>query len=72
VRVKLLKFVIAKAKAKIIESKRGNKILLLNNFKFFIGLVNPSDKNIRWRCIKKSCSAKVYTDDKYEYEVLSC
>jgi len=51
----------AKAKAKIIESKRGNKILLLNNFEFFIGLVNTSDKNIRWRCIKKNCSAKVYT-----------
>jgi hypothetical protein len=26
--------------AKVIESKRGNKILVLNNFKFFIGSVN--------------------------------
>jgi len=36
--MKLLKFIMAKAKAKIIESKRRNKILLLNNFKFFIGI----------------------------------
>lgn len=46
------------AEAKIIESKRGNKILLLNNFKFFIGSVNTSNKNIRWRCIKKVVSQK--------------
>jgi hypothetical protein len=26
--------------AKVIESKRGNKTLVLNNFKFFIGSVN--------------------------------
>jgi len=48
----------AKAKAKIIESNSGNKILLLNNFKFFIGSVKTSDKNIRWRCIKKKLFRK--------------
>jgi hypothetical protein len=52
--------------AKVTESKRGNKTLVLNNFTFFIGSVNKSNENIRWRCIKKNCFAKVYNDNKNE------
>jgi len=52
--------------AKVIESKCGNKTLILDNFKFFIGSVNKTNENIRWRCIKKSCFEKVYTDNNYE------
>lgn len=52
--------------AKVIESKRGNKTLILENFKFFIGSVNKANKNIRWRCNEKSCFAKVYTDNNYQ------
>lgn len=42
------------------------KTLVINNFKFFIGSVNKSNENIRCRCIKKSCFAKVYTYNKNE------
>lgn len=37
------------AMIKIIESKCGNKILLVNNFNFFIGSVNTNNgNNILW------------------------
>jgi len=47
----------------IIESNRGKKQLILNNFKFRIGSCNKG--LIRWRCITKNCTAKVYTDENY-------
>lgn len=45
----------------IIESNRGKKQLILNNFKFRIGSSNKG--LIRWRCTTKNCTAKVYTDE---------
>lgn len=45
----------------IIESNRGKKQLILNNFKFRIGSSNKG--LIRWWCTTKNCTAKVYTDE---------
>ncbi|KAL4126651.1 hypothetical protein QTP88_010860 [Uroleucon formosanum] len=46
-----------------IESKRGQPLLVLNNYKFCIGSVNKSTGLSRWQCITKYCKAKVYTEN---------
>jgi len=45
----------------IIESNRGKKQLILNNFKFRIGSCNKG--LIRWRCTTKNCTSRIYTDE---------
>jgi hypothetical protein len=47
----------------IIESNRGKKQLILDNFKFLISSCYKGF--IRWRCTTKNCPAKVYTDENY-------
>lgn len=47
----------------IIESNRGKKQLVLNNFKFWISSCNEEFRYtiIRCQCLTKNCMAKVYT-----------
>jgi hypothetical protein len=47
----------------IIESNRGKKQLILDNFKFRIGSCNK--ELIHWRGTTKNYTAKVYTNENY-------
>jgi len=44
----------------IIESSRRKQILLDNNFKFYVASELKSGE-VKWRCNKKTCIAKIYT-----------
>lgn len=52
----------AKMDLRSMISEKGNKLLLLNNFKFSKAHVAKCGK-IRWRCINRKCSSKIYTSD---------
>jgi len=52
----------------IIESNRGKKQLILNNFKFRIGLCNK--EFIHWRCTTNNCTKKVYTNE--SIKIIKC
>jgi len=45
-----------------LESKRGGRIVLYNNFKYNFGSTNKKDNSTRWRCVTRTCDAKLYTD----------
>jgi hypothetical protein len=49
----------------IIESNRGKKQLILDNFIHQIGSCNNG--LIHWLCSTKNCTAKVYTDENYTF-----
>jgi len=49
--------------AEFIESNRGKTLLVIDNYKFSIGSVNKKNNSKRWRCIKRDCHAKVYTEN---------
>lgn len=46
---------------KCMISEKGHKLLLLNNFKFSKAHVAKCGK-IRWRCVNRKCSSKIYTE----------
>jgi hypothetical protein len=41
-------------------SEKGKMLLVVNQFKFSQAHI-AKDGKIRWRCVKRDCSAKVYT-----------
>lgn len=49
--------------AEFIESNRGKTLLVIDNYKFSIGSVNKKNNSTRWRCIKRDCHTKVYTQN---------
>lgn len=44
-----------------LESKRGKKMIVFNKYKYNFGSENITTGLIRWRCIKRICSTKIYT-----------
>lgn len=42
-------------------SEKGKQLLVINNYKFCINHVSKQNV-VTWRCIKKTCVAKVYTE----------
>ncbi|KAF0687813.1 Uncharacterized protein FWK35_00035060 [Aphis craccivora] len=55
--------------AKIISSKRDNPQIIINNFKFHKAYEGVN--KVRWRCINKSCKAKVFTKTNVYTEILN-
>jgi hypothetical protein len=45
-----------------LESKRGGRMVLYNNFKYNFGSNNKKDNSTRWRCVTRTCDAKLYID----------
>lgn len=43
-------------------SEKGKKLLVLNNYKFSKAHTSKCGK-IRWRCVNRKCSAKIFTAD---------
>jgi hypothetical protein len=54
-------------------SEKGKMLLVVNQFKFSQAHI-AKDGKIRWRCVKRECSAKVYTQisDKTNSVVVVC
>jgi hypothetical protein len=47
---------------KFLESKRGGRMVLYNNFKYNFGSTNKKNHFTRWRCVTRTCDVKLYTD----------
>lgn len=47
---------------KFLESKRGGRMVIYKHFKFNFGSTNKKDGSTRWRCVTRTCDAKLYTD----------
>lgn len=45
-----------------LESKRGCRMVLYNNFKYNFGSTSKKDGSTRWRCVTRTCSALIYSD----------
>lgn len=41
-------------------SEKGNKLIVINNFKFSKAHISKCGK-IRWRCVNRKCMAKIFT-----------
>jgi hypothetical protein len=48
-----------------LESKKGGHMVLYNNFKY--NRLIKKDNSTRWRCVTRTCDAKLYTDKKYAF-----
>ncbi|KAE9524590.1 hypothetical protein AGLY_014640 [Aphis glycines] len=49
--------------AMFIKSKRDKDIVSFTNFKYNFASKNVSTDEIRWRCVKRTCSATLYTSN---------
>ena len=47
--------------AVFLKTKRDKDMVIFNNYKYNFGLNNVNTCEIRWRCVKRSCSATFYT-----------
>lgn len=45
----------------IIKSKRDKDMLTFNKYKYNFASKNKTTREIRWRCVKRTCSATLYT-----------
>lgn len=45
----------------VMYSQNNKKLLVVNNFKYFLHYKSKKSNLITWRCIDKKCSSKVYT-----------
>jgi hypothetical protein len=52
-------------------SEKGKMLLVVNQFKFSQAHI-AKDGKIRWRCVKRECSAKVYTQMSYKTNSVVC
>ncbi|KAF0758515.1 FLYWCH-type domain-containing protein [Aphis craccivora] len=48
--------------AKFIESNRGKRMLVFENYKFSFAYTKL-DGTMRWKCVIRSCSIKLYTNE---------
>jgi hypothetical protein len=44
-----------------LKTKRDQDMVMFNNYKYYFGSNNVNICAIRWRCVKRSCSATLYT-----------
>lgn len=51
--------------AKFIESNRGKRMLVFDNYKFSFANTKL-DRTTRWKCVIRSCSVKLYTNENDE------
>ncbi|KAE9537652.1 hypothetical protein AGLY_006675 [Aphis glycines] len=49
--------------AMFLKSKRDKDMVSFNNFKYNFASKNVSTDEIRWRCVKRTCSATIYTSN---------
>ena len=49
--------------AMFIKSKRDKDMVAFNKFKYNFASKNVSTDEIRWRCVKRTCSATLYTSN---------
>jgi len=47
--------------AVFLKSKRDKDMVMFNNYKYNFGSNNVNTCVVRWRCVKRSCSATLYT-----------
>ena len=45
-------------------SKRGGRVVLYNGFKYNFSSTKKKDETSRWRCVTRTCKAKLCTDKK--------
>lgn len=46
-----------------LKSKRDKDMVAFNRYKYNFASKNSSTHQVRWRCVKRSCYAKLYTSD---------